>query len=136
MPGSLLSFSGRLNRKPYWLISLAVIVYFTALIVAGAVLDLVATWGLILVLMASGLLVSLAASVRRLHDRDKPGWWILLFYAVPAILDQLGQGREGAGYVFSLLSFGISIWALVELGFLKGSAGSNRYGPDRLTTPQ
>jgi len=32
----------------------------------------------------------------------------------------------------SLLSFAISIWAIVVLGFLRGTRGPNRYGPDPL----
>src|SRR5262245_40233143 len=28
----------------------------------------------------------LAIGAKRLHDRDRSGWWILLFYAVPAAL--------------------------------------------------
>jgi uncharacterized membrane protein YhaH (DUF805 family) len=36
---------------------------------------------------------------------------------------------SGAG----LVSFAISIWALVELGFLRGTPGPNQYGPDPLT---
>jgi uncharacterized membrane protein YhaH (DUF805 family) len=34
--------------------------------------------------------------------------------------------------VLSLASLGISIWAIVVLGFLRGTRGPNRYGPDPL----
>lgn len=37
--------------------------------------------------------------------------------------------------IFGLASLAISIWALVELGFLRGTVGANRYGPDPLASP-
>jgi hypothetical protein len=40
-----------------------------------------------------------------------------------------------AGFVLGLASFVISIWALVELGSLRGAVGPNRYGPDPLQRP-
>ena len=55
---------------------------------------------------------SLALSVKRWHDRDKSGLWILIG-AVPVIG---------------------SIWALIENGFLKGTDGPNSYGADPLAS--
>jgi len=40
-----------------------------------------------------------------------------------------------AGFVLGLASFVISIWALVEIGFLRGTVGPNQYGPDPLQPP-
>ncbi|WP_428542581.1 DUF805 domain-containing protein [Profundibacter sp.] len=34
--------------------------------------------------------------------------------------------------VVGLISFVVGIWALIELGFLKGTTGENSYGPDPL----
>ena len=33
------------------------------------------------------------------------------------------------------MSFAITVWAIVELGFLRGTLGPNRYGPDPLAPP-
>lgn len=52
----------------------------------------------------------LALSIKRWHDRDKSGWWVLIAF-VPLV----GP-----------------IWALVETGFLEGTKGPNQYGPDPL----
>ena len=49
---------------------------------------------------------SLAVQTKRWHDRSKSGWWNLICF-VPI-----------AG----------SIWAITELGFLKGKPGANNYG--------
>src|SRR5690606_10689521 len=36
------------------------------------------------------------------------------------------------GWILNLATFGVAIWALVTLGFLKGTSGANRSGPDPL----
>jgi uncharacterized membrane protein YhaH (DUF805 family) len=48
-------------------------------------------------------------------------------------LGSLANRLDGAGIILNLISFAISIWALVELGFLRGTVGPNRYGPDPLS---
>jgi len=52
--------------------------------------------------------VGLAIQIKRWHDRNKSGWWVLI-NLVPII----GP-----------------LWALVEVGFQRGTVGPNRYGPD------
>lgn len=52
----------------------------------------------------------LGLAVKRFHDRDKSGWWILI-QLIPLV---------GA------------IWYIVETGFLPGTPGTNRFGPDPL----
>ena len=51
---------------------------------------------------------AIAVSAKRWHDRDKSGWWVLL-----NLLPVVGW-----------------IWALIENGFMRGSAGPNRFGED------
>ena len=43
---------------------------------------------------------------------------------------------EIAGAGFNALTLPFSIWALVELGMLKGTSGPNRFGPDPLQPSQ
>ena len=54
-------------------------------------------------------LPALAVSVRRLHDTDRSGWWILLMF-VPVV-----------GTIVLIVFF-----------CLRGGAGRNRFGPDPL----
>jgi uncharacterized membrane protein YhaH (DUF805 family) len=54
----------------------------------------------------------LAVLIKRWHDRNKSGWWVLI-NLVPLI---------GA------------IWTFIECGFLKGTSGSNRYGASPIPT--
>ena len=72
-----------------------------------------------------------AVGLKRLHDRGMSGWWLLVFYLLPAVLDGIGRAVD-VPIVFSLAGSVISIWALVVLGFLRGTAGVNQYGPDPL----
>lgn len=135
-----LSFQGRLNRKPYWLGTLAIIG-----VIAVAVLGLVFLTGgaggyaAIAILYLVLLWPTLAIGVKRLHDRGKSAWWLVVFYVVPTVLNVLaesGDGGDGIGaMIFGLAGLAISIWALVELGFLRGTVGANRYGPDPLAQP-
>ena len=50
--------------------------------------------------------VSLAVQVKRWHDRNKSGWWVLI-----GLVPLIG-----------------GIWALIENGFLAGDEAENRFG--------
>ncbi|WP_425069285.1 DUF805 domain-containing protein [Reyranella sp.] len=123
----LFSFQGRLNRAPYWYVHLALAVIqfpifgaWFAIIVYPAmetrdmdtIQDAARTMYLLYILCAPFIWISLAVMVKRCHDRDKTGWFIFIML-VPLI----GP-----------------IWLLIELGFLRGTTGPNRYGPDPLDT--
>jgi uncharacterized membrane protein YhaH (DUF805 family) len=59
-----------------------------------------------------------------------------LFYFGPPILAAAQNSAEDgtlASLILGLGAFAVSIWALVELGFLRGTSGPNRFGPDPLT---
>jgi uncharacterized membrane protein YhaH (DUF805 family) len=77
------------------------------------------------------MISGVAVGTKRLHDRDKSGWWLVLFYPVPPMLNGLGK-MTGVPLIFGLASLAVSIWALVELGFLRGTSGPNEYGSDPL----
>jgi uncharacterized membrane protein YhaH (DUF805 family) len=139
----LFSFDGRINRKPFWLATIAIVVIIMILfglvmVFAGAAFltgDVSALGGfaLLIVLCYIPLLwISLALGAKRLHDRDKSAWWLLLFYVLPGALGNIGPYAGGLDIVFTVASLAVSLWALVELGFLRGTPGTNRYGPDPL----
>ena len=80
-----------------------------------------------------------ALMAKRFQDRDKPGW--LAFFPLAIIygmnmLETVGlihaEPKSATYVLLSLLVLGVSIWALIELGILKGTQGPNRYGPDPL----
>ena len=73
------------------------------------------------------------ASIKRLHDRNKSGWWMILFVVAPGLYAQFGGELHGAIRVvarFAALS--ALIWGFVEMACLTGTRGPNRFGPDPL----
>jgi hypothetical protein len=56
--------------------------------------------------------ILLTVQVKRWHDRGKPGWMVLI----------------------NLTGVGI-LWTFVELGFLRGTRGPNKYGADPSPVP-
>jgi uncharacterized membrane protein YhaH (DUF805 family) len=138
----LFSYQGRINRAKFWL---AVLVFFVAGIVAqivgmsasGALGELLINV-VGLVCFVSGIFVC----IKRLHDRDKSGWLLLLFYIAPTLLITIGiiwaiaaivaNSSGSTGGLIALAGFAIGIWGFVELGCLRGTVGPNQYGPDPL----
>jgi uncharacterized membrane protein YhaH (DUF805 family) len=75
-----------------------------------------------------------AISIKRLHDRNKSGWWMVPFFVVPGLFDQF-EDRLGDSFWVACLGLIMSIMCLsgvVEMCFLKGASGPNRFGPDPL----
>ncbi len=114
-------FEGRSRRMEYWMFSLAV---FAVSVVVEMLLfstggfshgfNLLATLLVVpLVLFSLALFIpSLAVTVRRLHDQDKSGWFILL-----GLIPVIG---------------GLVVLVLMCLG---GTPGENRFGPDPKAGP-
>lgn len=116
-------FSGRSRRKEYWMFALGILLAYAvlgALFLMGANLSAMGTgaepeissigWIAISLfgILALGIFIpSLAVIVRRLHDQDKSGWFILIQF-IPYI-----------GGIIML------IFMCIE-----GTKGENRYGPD------
>jgi uncharacterized membrane protein YhaH (DUF805 family) len=92
----------------------------------------------ILVLNALGAVlffwIYLATAIKRLHDRDRSGWWIVLFFFVPGLLFYVWDWLPEANWFlpFDLAIHALWLWGIVELFFLRGTSGSNRFGPDPL----
>ena len=124
MMNLLFSFRGRINRARFWLVHVGILVVEIVVVLllgGGAVLAtgdyeqamviFTGPGGVVwFILMVVVLWISLAIGVKRWHDRNKSGWWILIIL-VPIV----GP-----------------VWFLIECGFLKGTAGPNTYGPDPL----
>jgi len=128
----LFSLQGRINRAKYWI---AVAVYGSLLIALFGLgfFFRFSAWFVVaalLLILAMGI-SGIAVGIKRLHDRDKTGWWLLAFYLLPPIFDGLGRSI-GFSLVFTLASAAVSLWMVVELGFLRGTSGPNQHGPDPL----
>ncbi len=123
------TFSGRMSRRDYW------IQWFLPGMAIGAAMGMVFVLQALIAYLLSPdsfyviedsfvpafitgywqisiamLMPGLAVGIRRLHDRGKSGWFMLI-----ALIPVVG-----------------SLWLFVEFGFLPGKAGDNEYGPDPL----
>ena len=148
------SLRGRISRKKFWLWFLVPIAVFSLLStsldvsqggfgpdwfpwqVSGPVSFTIA------LLMLWALMVGW---VKRLHDRDITGKHVAALYGSYVLLFGLGPDWYPGG-VFSptgfagtsllgltLIAWNVYLWYLVVLGgFLRGTEGPNRYGPDAL----
>jgi uncharacterized membrane protein YhaH (DUF805 family) len=133
-----LRFDGRINRAKYWLATLI----FAIVNLLLALFDRVHPVGFeaLSFVINIGVFVSgLAVGTKRLHDRDRSAWWLLLFYFLPSvllvwILIDVDAGNNATLRDVSLLLalLIIWIWQIVELGCLRGTIGPNAYGPDPL----
>lgn len=133
----LLDFRGRAGRGEYWVVVLGgwAIMLLIVLLAAG-VSAVIGPVGWILgVPVLLILWANLATGVRRLHERGKSGWWLLLLWVLPGVLSGIAEAGSAGGdseaaagsLLFSLPSLALSIWALVELGILGPKRGPNKY---------
>jgi uncharacterized membrane protein YhaH (DUF805 family) len=144
----LFSFEGRIGRRTYWLATLALIVAVQVLTFAPFLLESEQAAVLMLALTSQfvwllSLWPILAVGAKRLHDRNKNGWWLLVFWLLPfalvvggfsiALFDDPRTGRSGdfsTGLILVLASLPPALWGIVELGILPGTKGPNLYGAD------
>jgi uncharacterized membrane protein YhaH (DUF805 family) len=127
-------FTGRSRRKEYWSYILLIVVLGIVINVVEGILGLsnmVGPYGPISALLALGTFIpTLAAGIRRLHDTDRSGWWLLVGYGPLAVALAL--------LVAGNLQFGMMILGVAGIGFLvllvlmviEGTRGDNQYGPD------
>lgn len=105
-------FSGRSRRKEYWMFLLGVIIAAVILSIVEGVLGLQGmvggVYGPLTLLLILGIIIpSIAVQVRRFHDQDKSGWFVLLGF-IPIV----------GGLI-------VLVFMLLE-----GTKGPNRFGPD------
>ena len=151
-------FSGRSRRMEFWMWQLFQILVYVAItclimVLGGGMImtqsdptAMAAAGGGVLIVGALYLLYilavfipSLAVAVRRLHDTNRSGWWILAPLA-PYLLVMLAGGMafsspDSVGAVGGLALIGMIaafVLSLVLLVFylLEGTRGPNRYGAD------
>ncbi|QBQ39796.1 DUF805 domain-containing protein [Sphingobacterium psychroaquaticum] len=108
------NFNGRARRKEYWMFVLFNIIISGALSLVDRIFGL--TYGdtspyqsgvLSSIYALAVLLPSIAVAVRRLHDTNKSGWFLLVAF-IPFV-----------GWIY-----------LIYLFIKEGDRGQNQYGPD------
>lgn len=136
------SFDGRINRAKYWAgtIILAIISIVLGLLI-GAIFG-ASTFGAILVALVTIALFypGYAVTAKRFQDRDKPGntaLYGLIPVLIVSLLQTFGFGGtpqqpNALGWICTLVTMGVGLWFLIDLGILKGTPGPNRFGGDPL----
>ncbi len=108
-------YDNRLNRKRYIMRGLAIgVAVMVAALVVGVILAMAdvseSTIGTIGTLIGfGGGIAGLMLGIRRLHDLDRPTWWI-------------------AGHFIPFVNVALALYLL----FAEGTYGPNQYGPDPL----
>lgn len=151
-------FSGRSRRMEYWMfvlfqILLAVAFWVLLAIVGGGALmsggdpnAIAAAGGAVMIVSILYALASLAliipgiaVGVRRLHDTDRTGWWILgpiagyILMMVGGVMAASSPDNPGLGGILAMVGMIMVVvlgLVLLVFMFLEGTRGPNKYGPD------
>ncbi len=138
------NFRDRATRAEYWWWAL----FATVVLLIGAGLDYLVfrdweTGPFYLVLSLASFLPSLSVTVRRLHDTNRTGWWIMLPFGAMILffigfiaaltLNPLNPfGGVGLALIAIPLALVLAVSILLLIWMiLPGDAGNNRYGPNR-----
>jgi len=142
---SLISISGRASRTVFCLVYITYEVMVAALYSAFTI----ERAAILLVIAFAGFLIVILSAVRRVHDRNRNAYWLLIFFGPGFALTAIGLYFINTGIVFregtvEIVLFGVAFgsaalfatlllcWGAIELAFLKGTSGPNRFGPDPL----
>jgi uncharacterized membrane protein YhaH (DUF805 family) len=141
----MFSFQGRIARTKFLISIILVNILLAALELALHKIFSVETddslfWLTISILNAGfAAFIWAALGVKRLHDRNKSGWWILAIQVIPSLLlypaievAQMDGPLATIGTIVAIISILVLLWAWIELVHLRGTHGDNRFGPDPL----
>ena len=154
--GNFTGMDGRIGRQAWWIgVVVLIVVAIVLNFILGAIMgggmpslsDLTdpafmagyakkAGWqSLIIGLITAYPYISL--SVKRRHDRNNNGYdamGLIGFSLLWSLIQALGivSSVGTIGMIISIIFLIYAIYMLVQLGFLKGTAGPNTYGPDPL----
>ncbi len=146
----LFSTQGRVSRQGYWLVGVGLVIASSVAKFGG----LVAIWGfdfamvavtegtsmihltpvsaflwvLTLLFLVPGILLS----IKRWHDRNRPGWFaaaIPLQYVLAVVIAYVPANAAGLNVCILSANVALFAWQFIELGCLEGAKGPNKYGP-------
>jgi uncharacterized membrane protein YhaH (DUF805 family) len=147
----LSKFEGRISRAEYWQAVIEASIHclvFLLIFKAGLKLAEVAvlavfknplpfdaSFGNALLLYAGWNVEFLAAiTIKRLHDRNKSGWWTVALFIALLLLHRPSDWLDNPtlAVLADALGFSLGAWCFIELLCLGGTSGPNRFGPDPL----
>ena len=90
-------FDGRAGREEFWWFVLANVLVFIVLAILVAISDIF--WILYIGYAIAVIVPSIALAIRRLHDTNKSGWWLLIglipFGGIVLLVFYILEGTNG-----------------------------------------
>lgn len=150
----LFSFNGRINRAQYWIggasAGVAILFVLVVMMVLTGPVDrsldskqqLAHFFGMFMLALLPAMMVGswigYALAWKRFHDRGKSGVWVFLpmlpsFMMISGVVGAAMTGAApitamAAAQPWATILWLIQLWFLVELGFMPGKEGPNKYG--------
>lgn len=125
-PKYLFKFQGRASRSEFWWFMLFIFLVNFAAGLIFSILPMMAGASLSLAVSLMLLPANLGVTVRRLHDRNMAGWWLLVPIGCLVLAILFGAGDNILGNAVSL-SMCICYLAIL---CMPGQQGENRFGPE------
>lgn len=119
------NFTGRASRSEFWWFMLFIfgVNFITGIFFAILPTMLAASLSMIISLLL--LPANLGVTVRRLHDRNLSGWWLIAPLGCLALAILFGTG---GGFFANILSLAMTVAYLIIL-CMPGDPTPNKYGP-------
>lgn len=137
----LFSFRGRINRARYLAVQLALLTVWL-IVWLESPFDFSSQWESWVVAITL-IWINAASTARRLHDRNRSGWWAVaviivnrfsyvyygLFFGLYFGVD-ISIAEEAALVMLAVALSLLQTWVIIELFFMIGTDGPNRFGTD------
>ncbi len=140
------TYQGRATRKEYWMAMLGL---FLISLIIGFLIELLSVASLTVssyialavfqpLALFIGIGIGLPLQCRRLHDIGRSGWWLMIWWCVPCIVDIalliLSCQDSQSGVIWRVPGIGDCIALLVYIALLilscqDSQRGTNKYGP-------
>ena len=120
------NFKGRASRSEFWFFYLFLVIGY-AISISTIFISIKLFIGTMSIFVLEMIIPSLAVTVRRLHDINKSGWFILLPLPFDIMGRVLEESSAGLSLVFLVISLGLYIYLLV-LYCTDGDKKNNRFG--------
>ena len=139
----LFSFRGRVNRARYLVVQLALLTFWLVLWPKFS-FHFSSQWEALQWVVAIPMIwINAAITVKRLHDLNRSGWWAVailivnrlsyiyygLFFGLYFGVD-ISTARELLLVMLAVALSLLQTWIVIELFFVIGTDGPNRFGPD------
>ena len=120
------NFKGRASRSEFWFFYLFLVIGY-AITISTIFISIKLFIGILSIFILAMIIPSLAVTVRRLHDINKSGLFILLPLPFEIMERLLEKSSEGLSLLFLAISLGLYIYLLV-LYCTDGDKKNNRFG--------